>query len=465
MSRRTLTRAVAAMAVAVTLTAPAARGQTLADALVQAYQTSPALDVARAELRRQDELVAQARAGRRPQVGATASGQATQRTEGPGRSSEQLSAGLRASLLLYDHGQSRAAIESARHQIGAGRANLRNTEQAVLFGAVEAFMDVRRDQQSVAIAANDVRVLEEQLRAARDRFEVGEITRTDVSLTEARLAASRAALVAAQGQLEISRAAYRAAVGGQPTNLQPPPPLPQLPGSLQAASAIGLQNAPEIVAARLLERAAAFDVERSRAAGGPRVEATGTANYVDQPAQGLGATGRQRDVVGTAGVNLNLPLYEGGGRSSLIRQAQAALEERQWRLQDAGRVVTQRVASAWTSYGVAGAQITARRQQVEAARVAAAGIAEEARLGARSQLDVLDAEQERLVAEFDLVRAIRDEYVAGYDLLRAMGLLTVEHLGLGIETYDPEVNFLRVQGAPTGTDRGSALERIRGRWE
>jgi outer membrane protein len=468
MRHRSLVRHGAALAVAVMLAAAPAHAETLTDALIRAYQTSPLLDANRAALRGIDESVPQARSARRPQLSATAQGQGSYRADSVPSTVDSVGAGLQATLLLFDSGQTRAAIESARSTVAAARADLRNTEQFVLFSAVQAFMDVRRDLEFVALAANDVSVLEEQLRAAVDRFDVGEITRTDVSLTEARLADARSRLVAAQGQLEISRAAYQQAVGTPPGNLQPPPPIPQLPPSLQEATGIGLQRNPEIVAAQFAERAALFDMDRARAAQGPSINAEGTVNYQDSSptSSALGApTGRQRDLVGTAAIRGSVPLYSGGNTSSLIRQAQAVLEQRQWQLQDAGRRVTQQVAAAWTELEVARGQIPARRTQIEAARIAAEGTAEEARLGARSQLDVLDADQERLAAEANLVQAIRDEYVASYNLLSAMGLLTVEHLGLGIETYDPEVNFTRVQGGPTGGYDLGVVDRIRARWE
>jgi outer membrane protein len=468
MLHRSLVRHGAALAVAVMLAAAPAHAETLTDALIRAYQTSPLLDANRAALRGIDESVPQARSARRPQVSATAQGQGSYRADSDPSTVDSLGAGLQATLLLFDSGQTRAAIESARSTVAAARADLRNTEQFVLFSAVQAFMDVRRDLEFVSLAANDVSVLEEQLRAAEDRFDVGEITRTDVSLTEARLADARSRLVAAQGQLEISRAAYQQAVGTPPGNLQPPPPIPQMPPSLQDATGIGLQRNPEIVAAQFAERAALFDMDRARAAQGPTIQAEGFVDYRDASpiASGpLAPTGRQRDLVGTAAIRGSVPLYSGGNTSSLIRQAQAVLEQRQWQLQDAGRRVTQQVAAAWTELEVARAQIPARRTQIEAARIAAEGTAEEARLGARSQLDVLDADQERLAAEANLVQAIRDEYVASYNLLSAMGLLTVEHLGLGIETYDPEVNFTRVQGGPTGGYDLGVVDRIRARWE
>jgi outer membrane protein len=160
-----------------------------------------------------------------------------------------------------------------------------------------------------------------------------------------------------------------------------------------------------------------------------------------------------------------MPLYTGGRNDSLVRQAQAVLDQRRFELQDTGRSVTQSVAQAWSQLMVARATSVARREQADAARIAAEGVAEEARLGARSTLDVLDADQERLQAEAEIVNSVRDEYLAAYGLLRSMGLLTVEHLKLGIPTYDPDVNFTRVRRGPAGGYDTSAVDRIRARWE
>jgi outer membrane protein len=450
---------------------PAAGAESLADALVKAYQTSPLLDSNRAALRGLDESVPQARAQRRPQVGfgISASSEANV-IEAPEEQLTALQAALNAQLVLYDHGQTRAAIESARNTIAAGRADLKNVEQLVLFNAVTAYVDVLQNQEFVRLASNDVDRLNETLRATRDRFEVGEVTRTDVSQGESRLAASRSTLEAAEGELEIARQAYRVAVGTLPQNLEPAPPLPQLAGSLEEAMRIGIERNPAIVAAQFAERAAVYDFDRARAAKGPSVTVSG---QVGAQRDNSGQT--KRDVFGNPqwdgeafgqiAIDGSVPLYTGGLNDSLVRQAQALLDQRRYELQDEARTVTESVANSWTQLDVARASIIARREQVEAARIAAEGVAEEARLGARSTLDVLDADQERLQAEAEVVRAMRDEYVAAYGLLQAMGLLTVEHLRLGVTPYEPDVNYRRVQNGPPGGYDTSAVDRIRARWE
>ena len=454
--------ASSAVAAALLLDPVTLNAQTLADALVTAYRTSPLLESSRAALRGLDESVPIARSARRPQVGAGAGANANNTFDSTDPV-YSLQADLTASLLLFDNGQTAAAVEAARNRIASGRADLKDVEQFVLFSAVQAYADVRRDEEFVRIALNDVERMDETLRATRNRFEVGEVTRTDVSQSEARLAESRSTLAGARGLLEVSREAYRAAVGTLPQNLAPPPPIPELPRALDDAIAIGIRRSPVIIAAQFAERAAVYDFDRAMAAKGPSISATA----------GLGVRRSNSSMTrdwdnqgfGEAGIRGTLPLSTGGRNDALVRQAQAVLDQRRYDVQDAGRQVTQQVAGAWTELDVARASIIARREQVEASTIAAEGVTEEARLGARSTLDVLDAQQEQLQAEAEVVRAQRDEYVAAYALLRSIGLLTVEHLGLGVESYDPDVNFSRVQaGRPGGYDT-SVVDRIRSRWE
>jgi outer membrane protein len=459
-----LARALLATAV-VAWGADAARAETLTDALIKAYQTSPLLDSSRASLRALDENVPQARAARRPQVSATGTAQGqTDVEEFP--FDNAAAAALETSLLLFDNGQSKAALESARYGIASGRASLVNVEQEVLFAAVTAYMDVIQALEFVRIAVNDVNVLEEQLEATRNRFEVGEVTRTDVSQTEARLAASSGQLVNARGNLELARQAYLAAVGSMPGDLAPAPPLPQLPAAIGEAEQIAVRQNPAVVAARFNERAAVSDFDRARAATGLTVQASTALEYEVQRFETPGFGRSTENAVNLEfGVGAEVPLYTGGRNSSLIRQAQQVLEQRKFEVQDAGRQVIEQVNNAWTQLDVARASIVANREQVVAAQIAFEGVSEEARLGARSTLDVLDADQERLQAEAEVVRSQRDEYVAAYAVLRAMGLLTVEHLNLGIESYNPDVYFTQVQRAPSGGYDTSVVDRIRERWE
>jgi outer membrane protein len=470
---RLLTRLLTTGALLALVPAGTASAETLADALVKAYQTSPLLDANRSALRGLDESVPQARSQRRPQVGASISGSSQSNIiENPQEQLNDLQAALNADLLIYDHGQTRAAIESARNTIAAGRADLKGVEQQVLFNAIQAYADVLQGQEFVRIAQNDIDRLNETLRATRDRFEVGEVTRTDVSQSESRLAESRSTYAGAEGQLEVARQAYRAAVGTPPVALAPLPPLPMLPKTLADATQIGIEHNPRIIAAQFAERSAVYDFDRARAAKGPTVSVgasigverdnsnSNRSNPLDPETSPWGGS-----TFGSVSITGNMPLYTGGFNDSVIREAQAILDQRRFELQDEGRSVSQTVANAWSDLDVARVSIVSRREQAEAAQIAAEGVSEEARLGARSTLDVLDAVQEQLQAEAEIVRARRDEFVAAYALLQSMGLLTVEHLKLGVTPYVPDVNYRRVQnGRPGGYDTG-AVDRIRARWE
>lgn len=436
-------------------------GETLTDTLIVTYQDSPLLAAQRAILRSVDEQVALARAGKRPNVTASASADASASETNDWRVLETYALQLSASLTIYDYGQTKAAVNAAQAAVAANRATLRSVEQNILLQAVTAYVDVRRDVQSVIVAENNVQVLSEQVRATNDRFELGEVTRTDVSLAEARLASARANLAAFQGQLQVSREAFEAVVGRAPGNLAPTPPLPALPGSVAEAEAIAMAEQPALESARFLEQSAAFDLRRARAARGPSVTVDGN---VSASSSESAFSDRSNTVSAGAGITGSIPLIQGGTLSALVRQAQAVLDQRRFEVQDTARTVRQDVATAFSNLRVARATIVANREEVRAARVAFEGVREEATLGARTTLDVLDLEQDLRDAEFTLASSLRDEYVAAYQLLAAMGLLSVEHLNLGIPTYDPDIYYSQVQNAPYSTVEGTILDKLRDRY-
>lgn len=451
--------------------------QSLGETLVSAYRSSPVLEAQRAALRAVDEGVAQALAGRRPRV--EASGEASLSDSSDSDLSDRYSAGVDASLTLYDHGRTEAAVDSARAGVEAGRADLMSAEQDVLLDAVTAHIDIRRDARLVMLSESNVSVLQEQVQAARDRFEVGDVTRTDVSLAEARLAAARSELAAAEGQLRLSQDRYAAVVGVPARAVLEPPPLPRLAASLEAAEAIALREHPAIVAARFREQAATYDLDRARRGFGPTATLGGSVSLTRAPTQ---FSGDETSI--NAGVSLqgSVPIYSGGTLESAVRQSEALLGQRKAQLQAAARQVRQQVAAGWSNLAVARASIVASQQQIAAAEIAVQGVREEQLLGARTTLDVLDREQELRDAQFQLVSAQRDEVAAAYGLLAAMGLMTADYLNLPVERYDPALNYSRVEpaGVPqragadaaaaevpgranTGFD-GSAVDRIKDRW-
>lgn len=433
--------------------------ETLTDALIDAYRNSPSLELNRAGLRATDEGVVQARSAKQPQVNAGVSATASTNSVNTDVI-DAYRAALTGSLLLWDGGATDAAIKAAAAQIDAGRANLKSVEQTVLLDAVTAYVDVRRDERFVTLARNNVDVITRQLEAAEDRFDVGEVTRTDVSQAQSRLASARSSLARNVGSLEASRQSFLVAVGRKPGPLANPPALPKLPSSLSDAERIAIQNHPAIQAAQFNIQASEMNVERARAANKGTLDLTGGVTYdLNQPIDGSDRT------AANVSLGYDVPLVTGGRNESLVRQANAELEQRQAQLQDAARSIRQAVALAWSQLEVARASIRASRQEIRAAQIALEGVQEEARLGARTTLDVLDAEQDVLDAQSNLAAAERDEYVAAYNLISAIGLLNVDHLGLGIETYDPDVNFHQVTNSPVGASKeGTVLDRISNRW-
>jgi len=432
---------------------------TLSDALRLAYETNPTLILNRAALRATDETVALARSGRRPQITVQGSAGLGNSPAFQGTATETFSAGLNASLTLFDGGRTRDAIEAAETAVMAARANLRNIEQSVMLSAAQAFLTVRRDQQIVALARNNVDVLKQQVQAAEDRFSVGAVTRTDVSQTKARLAAAQAVLAANRGALSISSENYLAVVGTAPVNLAYPPRLPDMPGSQAAAEEVALRTNPLMTAAHLSEKVAMLDLRRARNARLPTLGANASINYRDD---GVFSPSNSSSV----GLNLSQPIYMGGALSAAIRQAGAVLERRMAETANVRVQVQQQVAGAWFQLQIARASISATRLQIEAAQYAFEGITAEASLGARTVLDTLNAKQEVLTAQNSLITAMHDERIAAYSLLSAMGLLTPENLDLGIELYDPTENFNRVQNAPIRTfEAGKVLDNIADRWQ
>ena len=402
-----------------------AKAESLADAMVLALRASPELRINRANIKIFGERAVQARAGGRVQV----QGTINLTTQFFDLEEWRFPTTMQQDVTqpLYTGGQVENRVEAAETRISAEEARLVATEQTILLRAVTAFLDVRRDLTLVGLARNNVRVISEQLRAAQERFDVGEVTRTDVAQAEARLAAARSALSAREGQLQASREAYKRVVGQYPGKLDPPPPLPDLPKSIDEAIAISMRDQPAIVSARLERLAASSDVRAAIGALLPSVSLLGQVSNRD-------TLNLSNDALSDASVGLRIviPFYSGGANYSRVREAQALIEAREGEITTAMRDAIQNVGVAWSDIGVANAVIRAGQLEVRAAEIAFEGVSEEAKVGARTTLDVLDAEQELLNARGDLVTARRDEYVAAYNLLFAIGKLTTGHLGLDL---------------------------------
>ncbi|WP_224815653.1 TolC family outer membrane protein [Hasllibacter sp. MH4015] len=450
-ARRALTAGVMALAIATP-----GQADSLRHVMVDAYRHSNLLEQNRYLLRVQDEGVAQAVAQLRPVITfiATASRELVNDTT-------NASASLVAELLIMDGGARHFAIEAAEETVLATRQQLVSLEQQVLLDAVTAYMNVWRDMQVVGVRERNVRVITQQLRAAQDRFEVGEDTRTDVAQAEAQLATARSQLAGAQGALDISRELFNLAVGRYPNGLSGPGAIPNVPRSEAAAQALARQEHPAIIALQHEVRAAELGIQQAEAGRRPQLSLEGrlTETFVaPNPLQEGGSA--------TLGMTLTQPIYRGGQLLSLERQARAQASAVRMGLSQQVRLNLQAVGNAWARMNIAAAQIQAADQRIEAATLAFQGVQEEASLGARTTLDVLDAEQDVLDARISRIEAQTDLYLSCYQLLAAAGLLTVENLHLNVPEYDPAAYADLFSNAPSrfnspqGEQLDSILERI-----
>jgi outer membrane protein len=427
-----------------------ASADTLREALNSTYRTNPTLNAQRETLKSTDATVAIARAGGRPTVTGTVgvnrnltrSGVIAQ-TQG-GDHNISLSGGADLSIPLFQGGSVRNAIQAAKTRVEAGRATLRAVEGDIFTEAVAAYMDVMRDRSIVELNANNVKVLDTNLEATRDRFEIGDVTRTDVAQSEARLSLGRSQLATAQGRLAGSEENYRRVIGKTPEALAPPPPLPPLPSTADEAVRIALVNNPDYIAATRQAQAAGFDVRVARAGRLPTVSGTLTGDYVNQLTGGTNGLDRSGTAT-SVGLTGRIPLYQGGLPGARIRQSQA-LEGQFLELVVASeRLVVSNTRSAFATYKAALEAVASNDVAVKANELALEGVRAENSVGTRTILDVLNAEQELLNSQVLLVTAKRDAYVAGFQLLNAMGQAEAADLGLdGGPLYDPLGNYRNV---------------------
>lgn len=425
-----------------------ARSETMVDALTSAYNNSGLLEQNRALLRATDEDLAQAIAATLPVINWSLSATAT-RPRPAGADLVQANARISGSLTLYDGGIGKLAVDAQKETILATRQSLRSVEQDVLRRAVEAYMNVRRETEVVSLRENNVRLITQEFRAAQDRFEVGEVTRTDVALAEARLAAARSQLAAAEGARARAAEEFRAAVGRAPNAPVPATPAP-VSRNLDEAKAFAVRNHPSILETQHAVSAAELNIRRAEAALRPSVSL-----------QGFIGTDADFDDSRQIGIQAGGPIYSGGRLSSQIRQFMSRRDATRAGLHLTRLGVEQQVGNAFAFLTVARASRTASDQQIAAAQVAFNGVREEAAVGARTTLDVLNAEQELLDARANMISAQADEVIASYALLAAMGLLTADHLRLPVQQYDPTIYYNMAKDAPAvNSAQGQALDRV-----
>jgi outer membrane protein len=434
----------------------AASADTLREALVSTYAHNPTITGQREALKGTDATVAIARAAGRPQVtgtvGVTRDISSAGQLRRTGSKGPFLNTGVDLSYPLFQGGGVRNSIAAAKTRVEAGRATLRAVEGDVFTEAVAAYMDVIRDRAIVELNNNNVRVLGTNLEATRDRFQIGDLTRTDVAQSEARLSLGRSNLATAQGRLKSSEENYRRVIGKRPDALQPPPPLPPLPATPEQAVQIALVNNPDLIAITRQADAARYDVRTVRASRLPSVSAVASGDYVNTLGGDTGSNifGESNPRSGTAtsvGVSGRVPIFQGGLPAARIRQAQAIEGQTLEQRIGTERAVVSNARSAFAVYRATLDAIASNQVAVSANELALEGARAENSVGTRTILDVLNAEQELLNAQVQLVSARRDAYVAGFQLLNVMGQAEAADLGLeGGPLYDPLGNYRAVAG-------------------
>jgi outer membrane protein len=444
-------RWLAGMALGALALSSQAQAETLQGALAKAYENNPTLTAARAGQRANDENVPIQKASGLPSVGASVDYQENLVIPGnsfvsPGR---VLSAGSQLSVPIYQGGAVRNAVKAAEYRVEAGQSDLRATEASIFSQVVGAYMDVIRDQAIVQLNQKNVAVLKTNLQASSDRFEIGDLTRTDVAQSQARLALAEGDLRGAEANLIRSRENYVKLVGDAPVDLQPPPALPNLPQSVEDAVAIALINNPDIEAANQRINASRADIGAARAARMPKLSATLGGGYNNNlhsiPAGNTVAENTTKSAA--AGLSLTLPIFQGGRPSAQVRQAQSRSSQAIETYVATERDVIAQTRGAYAAWQANERVIAATEQAVGANALSLEGVRAENSVGTRSILDILNAEQEYLNAQVQLVSAKRNSYVAAFSVLAAMGKAEARDLGIeGGALYDPAVNYRRVRG-------------------
>ena len=435
-----------------TAVAPAG-AESLREALVKAYQTNPTITGARAGQRATDENVPIARSRGLPGISVSSSYNefvkvAANSFLAPAR---QLSANASISVPIYQGGSVINSTRAAETRVIAGQDGLRDTEASVFSQVVAAYMNVIRDSAIVALNQKQVGVLRTNLEATRDRFQIGDLTRTDVAQSESRLALAQGQLEQVQSSLIASKESYIQLIGSAPAELDPPPPLPNLPGSADIATTVALDSNPALAAAKNRVVASNYDVKAARAGRLPQISAVGQESYANFLGS-LGSVGgamiptAQTQTSTTVGLQATIPIFQGGGPGARVRQAQALASQQIETLTATERNIIAQTRSAYAAWQASNLQIASFEAAVSANALSLEGVRAENSVGTRSILDILNAEQELLNAQTNLISARRNAYVAGFSLLAVMGKAGVQDLRLdGGPLYDPQVNYRRVR--------------------
>lgn len=452
-------KALTGAAAAALLLAFAGTSPVLADtieaALVRAYQNNPQLNAQRASVRVTDENVPQALSGYRPRVAITASGgyQYTDAVNSIAGTATAIhgvqvprAVGATITQNVYNGQQTANRTRAAESQVSSAREGLRVLEQSVLLSAATIYMDYLRDAATVEVQRSNVRVLEQTLKQTRDRFNVGEVTRTDVAQSEAQLAAGRTQLLSAELTLTTTRSNFRRIIGNEPVALQAGSPVDRfLPATLPAAIELGLTENPSVTAAMFGVDISFLNTKVNEGALFPTVTLTaniqqGWEQSISQP-RGLTASGIAQ---------VSVPVYQGGGEYSLIRQSKETLAQQRLALDQTRDQARASVVQAWGQLLAGRAQVSSAQAQVQASEIALNGVREEAKAGQRTTLDVLNAQQALVNARVALVTAQHDRVVASYSVLNAVGRLSPMVMKLNTNVYDPSVHYHQVRDSWVG---------------
>jgi outer membrane protein len=427
-----------------------ARAETLEEALADAYLINPVLNAERARLRAIDEQVALAKSGYRPFVSGSADWNYVNQNGSIAAGGNAMNFGVthphgysvQLTQPLFEGFQNLNAVRQAKSTVQAARESLRSVEQTVLLDAATAYVNVVRDRAIVRLRENDVTVLTEQLKATKDRFDVGEVTRTDVAQAEARRSEALATLAAAQANLKTSRAAYEQIIGHPPGNLVTPPSIRHLlPGDINEAMTLGDGENPIILTAVYREEASLYAVEQIMGELLPEVTLQAQYEKRFDESQSL----RELETTTVTG-RVNVPFYQGGGVSARVRQAKETNNQLKKEVEDARLRVHADVIANWGILQSSGPAIESAKAAVEANKIALTGVREEEKVGQRTTLDVLDATRELLNSQIGLVTALRDRVVAEYALYAAIGRMDAQTIGLPVPYYDSIEHYDIVKG-------------------
>ncbi len=419
-----------------------ARAVTLEQMLAAAYTNNPLLNAERARNRAVDELVPQALAAYRARIAATADvGVQTQETRVEDITSRRTTfprgVGLTINQTLFDGYKTPNRVKQADTGVLAAREQLRNLEQNTLLDAVTAYMNVLRDASLLQLQKGNVDLLDEQLKATRNRFNVGEVTRTDVALAESALQGAIAQVAQADATLRFSRATFRRVIGVEAMKLSPGRPIERLiPRKLEEALARGYAEHPAILGSKYGVDSALLQVRVVEGELLPTVTLEGTLSNRWQPQSSI-----DQALTATIVGRLTVPIFQGGVEYARVREAKETLGQRRLEMDSSRDQVRAAVVQSFGLYEAARARIAAAEAQIKAAEVALNGVREEYRVGQRTTLDVLNAQQTLLNARVTLVTAQADRVIQSYSVLSSTGRLSVARLGLKVGIYEPQVHY------------------------